>query len=147
MCKRTYIRAFFAVAAGMMALSSVPGVRADDWSQWQGPDRNARSKETGLLQEWPKDGPPLVWKATGIGKGMGGISVSRGRIYTTGDDAEQTAWIYALNEADGKPAWSAKIGPGGNSIAWRAASTTSRSLSGRLGSPRWSRSSKQAQFH
>ena len=27
---------------------------ADDWPQWQGPDRNAVSKETGLLQEWPK---------------------------------------------------------------------------------------------
>ena len=27
-----------------------------DWPQWQGPDRNAVSKETGLLQEWPKDG-------------------------------------------------------------------------------------------
>jgi len=109
MCNRT----LFTVAAAILALSSA-GARADDWPRWQGPDRNARSKETGLLQEWPKDGPPLVWKATGIGKGMGGISVSRGRIYTTGDDAEQTAWIYALNEADGKPAWSAKIGPGGN---------------------------------
>jgi hypothetical protein len=25
-----------------------------DWPQWQGPDRNSVSKETGLLQEWPK---------------------------------------------------------------------------------------------
>src|SRR3954470_840813 len=81
---------------------------ADDWPQWQGPDRNAVSKETGLLKEWPKEGPPLTWKATGIGRGMGGIAVSRGRIYTTGDDAQQTAWLYAANEADGKPVWSAK---------------------------------------
>src|SRR6266566_4276724 len=73
-----------------------------DWPQWQGPDRNAISRETGLLKEWPKEGPPLAWKATGIGKGMGGIAVSRSRIYTTGDDAERTAWLYALNEADGK---------------------------------------------
>ena len=57
-------------------------------AEWQGPDRNAVSKETGLLQEWPKDGPPLAWKGTGLGKGMGGIAVSRGRIYTTGDDAD-----------------------------------------------------------
>ena len=89
-------------------------VFADDWPQWQGPARNAVSKETGLLKEWPQDGPPLAWKATGIGKGMGGIAVTRGRIYTTGDDREQTAWLLALNESDGKPAWSAKIGAGGN---------------------------------
>ena len=85
-----------------------------DWPQWQGPDRNAVSKETGLLKEWPAEGPALAWKASGIGKGMGGIAINRGRIYTTGDDGESTAWLYALNESDGKPAWKAKIGPGGN---------------------------------
>jgi outer membrane protein assembly factor BamB len=45
---------------------------------------------------------------------MGGIAVSGGRIYTTGDDDDATAWLYAFNESDGKPVWSAKIGPGGN---------------------------------
>ena len=45
---------------------------------------------------------------------MGGIAVSDGRIYTTGDDAANTAWLYAFNESDGQAAWSAKIGPGGN---------------------------------
>src|SRR5581483_11619722 len=34
-----------------------------DWPQWQGPDRNAISKERGLLQTWPEKGPPLIWKA------------------------------------------------------------------------------------
>jgi outer membrane protein assembly factor BamB len=87
---------------------------AEDWPQWQGPDRNAVSKERGLLQEWPKDGPPLAWKTTGLNKGMGGMAVSSGRIYTTGDDAEKTAWLYAFSETDGKALWSAKIGPGGN---------------------------------
>ena len=87
---------------------------ADDWPQWQGPDRNAVSKERGLLQEWPQDGPPLAWKSTGLGKGMGGIAVSRGRIYTTGDDDQRAAWLHAFTESDGKPVWSRKIGPGGN---------------------------------
>jgi len=110
--------AFFALFCTVLAvylgcgwLSTASG---DDWPQWQGPDRTAVSKETGLLQEWPKDGPPLAWKGTGLGKGMGGIAVSKGRIYTTGDDAEKTAWLYAFNESDGKPVWSAKLGPGGN---------------------------------
>lgn len=85
-----------------------------DWPQWQGPDRNAVSKETGLLKEWPKDGPPLAWRTNGIGRGMGGIAISRGRIYTTGDDSEYTAWLFALDESDGKLLWKAKIGRGGN---------------------------------
>jgi outer membrane protein assembly factor BamB len=85
-----------------------------DWPRWQGPDRNAVSKETGLLKEWPKDGPPLAWRTNGIGTGMGGIAVSGGRIYTTGDDNDATAWLFALNESDGKLVWKEKIGRGGN---------------------------------
>jgi alcohol dehydrogenase (cytochrome c) len=41
-----------------LLLTAMPAA-ADDWPQWQGPDRNAISKETGLLKEWPKDGPAL----------------------------------------------------------------------------------------
>src|SRR6516162_9045816 len=33
---------------------------AADWPQWRGPDRDGLSKETGLLKEWPKDGPKLA---------------------------------------------------------------------------------------
>jgi outer membrane protein assembly factor BamB len=114
MRKQASRRLLATLTAVGLALAFVPGARGDDWPQWQGPDRNAVSGETGFLKEWPTEGPPLVWKATGIGKGMGGIAISKGRIYTTGDDAEGTAWLYVLNESDGKPAWSAKIGPGGN---------------------------------
>ena len=39
------------------------------WPQWRGPNRDGVSKETGLLKQWPADGPPLVWKATGAGRG------------------------------------------------------------------------------
>ncbi len=92
----------------------LPGAAAvaEDWPQWQGPDRNAISKERGLLKEWPKDGPQLVWKANGIGEGMGGVAISGNRIYTTGD-SDGSAWLFALNEADGKQVWKAKIGRGG----------------------------------
>jgi outer membrane protein assembly factor BamB len=107
---RTFL-SVVSVTAGCGWLSTASG---DDWPQWQGPERTAVSKERGLLQEWPKDGPPLAWKGTGLGKGMGGIAVNAGRIYTTGDDAERTARLYAFNESDGKPVWSAKIGTGGN---------------------------------
>lgn len=92
----------------------LPGATAvaADWPQWQGPDRTAVSREKGLLQEWPKDGPPLAWKVKGIGEGMGGVAVSKGRIYTTGD-SDGSAWLFALNESDGKQVWKAKVGRAG----------------------------------
>ena len=45
---------------------------AADWPQWQGPDRNAISQETGFLQAWTPEGPPLAWKVDGLGLGGGG---------------------------------------------------------------------------
>jgi outer membrane protein assembly factor BamB len=115
MNKQPALHASLAVLTSFaLCLAVTRAARADDWPQWQGPDRNAVSKETGLLKEWPKGGPPLAWKASGIGKGMGGVAISKGRIYTTGDDGDGSAWLYALDEADGKLAWKAKIGRGGN---------------------------------
>src|SRR5688572_16120691 len=83
-----------------------------DWPQWQGPDRNAISKERELLQEWSEKGPPLAWKANGVGSGMGGVAISKGRIYTTGDSGD-SSWLFALKESNGELIWKAKIGRGG----------------------------------
>ena len=52
-----------------------------DWPQWQGQDRTAVSKETGLLQDWPKEGPPLVWSLDTLGGGYSTPSISQGRIF------------------------------------------------------------------
>lgn len=102
--------AFFLVLA--LLSTSAFAQASFDWPQWQGTDRNAISKERGLFQAWPETGPPLAWKANGIGKGMGGIAVSKGRIYTTGD-IDGTAWLFALKETNGELIWKAKIGQGG----------------------------------
>ena len=42
---------------------------AANWPQWRGPERNGISQETGLLKEWPKEGPRLLWQAKDIGSG------------------------------------------------------------------------------
>ena len=81
-----------------------------DWPQWQGPDRNAVSKETGLLKEWTKEGPPLAWKATGLGGGDSAPSIAAGRIFGMGDRAEDEV-TWALSETDGKTLWVTTFGP------------------------------------
>src|SRR5213592_1051931 len=81
-----------------------------DWPQWQGPDRNAISKETGLLKEWPKDGPPLAWKVKGLGGGDSAPAVAAGRIFGMGTRGPDEV-VWALSEADGKELWTARLGP------------------------------------
>jgi len=84
-----------------------------DWPQFRGPNRDGHSPDTGLLSEWPSDGPPLAWKATGIGHGYSTVSVAGSRIFTMGDGPD-TSSVYAL-DMNGKPLWSASIGkPGGD---------------------------------
>ncbi len=88
-----------------------------DWAQWRGPNRDGLSPDTGLLKQWPADGPPLAWKATGLGEGYSSVSLSGSRLFTMGDVGGSSTLI-ALNAADGKQLWSCKVGePGGKRSA------------------------------
>lgn len=81
-----------------------------DWPQWQGPDRTAHSQETGLLKEWPKDGPPLAWKIKGLGGGDSTPSLAAGRIYGMSHRGSDEI-VWALAEQDGKEIWATRIAP------------------------------------
>jgi outer membrane protein assembly factor BamB len=83
---------------------------ASDWPQWQGSERTAHSKETGLLKEWPKDGPPLAWRIKGLGGGDSTPSVAAGRIYGMSNRGEDEV-VWALSEQDGKEIWAVRIAP------------------------------------
>ena len=37
-------------------------VCADDWNQWLGNQRDAVSRETGILLQFPPSGPPVRWR-------------------------------------------------------------------------------------
>ena len=58
---------------------------AGDWPQWKGPNRDSICTETGLLQEWPEEGPKLLWKCTGLGGGYSTIAIAKDKFFTTGD--------------------------------------------------------------
>jgi outer membrane protein assembly factor BamB len=79
------------------------------WPQWRGPNRDGISKETGLLKQWPADGPPLVWKATGAGAGYSSFSISDGRLYTMGLRGDRE-YVIAFDIATGKEAWATAHG-------------------------------------
>src|SRR4026207_319721 len=99
-----------ALAVTVLALAQNGLCAQFDWPQWQGPERTAHSKETGLLKEWPKDGPPLAWKMTGLGGGDSTPSIANGRIYGMSTRGENE-FVWALSEKDGKEIWAAKISP------------------------------------
>lgn len=101
----TLALAFFAAIFAPQGLSA-----PFDWPQWQGPDRTAHSRETGLLKEWPKDGPSLTWKVQGLGGGDSTPSIAAGRIYGMSHRGSDEV-VWALSEKDGKGIWATRIAP------------------------------------
>src|SRR5262249_35121883 len=102
-----------------LAVLAVPlaalAATAADWPQWRGPARDAVSAETGLLKEWPKDGPKLLWKAADVGNGYSTPSVAKGRVYLLGDKGDDE-FALALDAKDGKELWKVPLGKVGKNF-------------------------------
>ena len=88
---------------------------SSDWPQWRGPHRDGISGETGLLKEWPENGPPLKWRTAGLGGGYSSLVIVGDRIYTLGNRRGKDGGgthLLALSLADGKEIWATRFPPG-----------------------------------
>jgi outer membrane protein assembly factor BamB len=93
---------------------------ADDWPQWLGPHRDSVWRETGIVEKFPTNGPPVLWRAK-VGGGYAGPSVADGRVYVTDRQLASGASnpsdpfdrsvvhgferVLCLSEADGELLW------------------------------------------
>jgi outer membrane protein assembly factor BamB len=103
-------RVLLGVLLVLLLLASLhPEASGGDWPCWRGPDRTGVSTETGLLATWPKEGPRLLWKATGLGGGYSTPSVAAGRVFALGSKGEDE-FLLALDAKDGKQLWSTRLG-------------------------------------
>jgi outer membrane protein assembly factor BamB len=87
---------------------------ADDWPQWRGPHRDGVSQESGLLKQWPKDGPPLIWKVTDAGSGYSTPAVVAEQIFFLGNDGVESEYVRAISAKDGSKLWTTTLGKVGN---------------------------------
>ncbi len=94
----------------LLSLAAYPA----DWPQWRGPQRNGVSSETGLLKEWPKEGPRLVWQAKEIGDGYATPAVVGNRLYIMSSRGLDSEVVQALSTETGAQVWATKIGKVGN---------------------------------
>ena len=86
------------------ALNSI----AADWAQWRGPNRDGVNPEKGLANQWPKDGPKLIYKATGVGVGFSSVVISNDTLYTLGD-LDDACYLFAL-DLKGNHKWKSRVG-------------------------------------
>lgn len=92
-----------------LLLLAAANASAADWPQFRGPKRDGISAETGLLQEWPKDGPKLLWTYRDAGLGFSCPAIVGDTLYTLGgwDDGE---YVLAIDMKTGKEQWKTKVG-------------------------------------
>jgi outer membrane protein assembly factor BamB len=96
-------------AAVLASLALLAPAVASDWPGWRGPGRDGVSPETGLLPQWGPGGPPLAWKASGIGAGFSSVAVADDRVYTMGD-RDGAQHVFALRRDGGGILWKTQVG-------------------------------------
>ena len=124
---RTAIRnSVLAVCFFSLSVSNTAAQNTNDWPCFHGYDRANKSTETGLLKEWPGNGPELLWTVSGLGDGYSSISEGGGLLYTAGKYDNQTyLFCYDLN---GKPVWKKPNGKAWTTtLSWATSYTGSRS--------------------
>jgi len=85
------------------------------WPHLRGPRYDAQSADTGLVDSWPSEGPPILWNRE-IGCGYSALIAVGSRVYTqTQNLTDQT--VLALDAVTGQTIWQHRYGwpyePGG----------------------------------
>jgi outer membrane protein assembly factor BamB len=101
------------VALATLCLAPL-AARGDDWPQWLGPKRDGVWRETGIIDNFPKDGPKVLWRAKVAG-GYSGPAVADGKVYvmdyvTDGDTRKEASGRSNLKGQERVLCFDAKTG-------------------------------------
>jgi outer membrane protein assembly factor BamB len=102
---------------GVVLGAAGPGLALDAWPQFRGPQRDGRSGERNLADQWPEAGPRLLWRRA-LDQGFSAVSVADGALYTLAAQgvsrdgvAEEDAheYVVALRATDGEELWRTRL--------------------------------------
>src|SRR5437773_2600498 len=82
-------------------------VRAEDWPQWRGLNRDSVCGEIGLLQSFPAEGLKVRWRVP-VGWGFSSPVVAQGRVYLADSDLTEPQAkerLHCWDETTGKVIW------------------------------------------
>src|SRR5882724_6624682 len=94
-------------AALILQLLLFAALRAEDWPQWRGPNRDGVWGETGILQTFPADGLKVRWRVP-AGWGFASPVVAQGRVYLADSELMKPMArerLRCFDEATGKTLW------------------------------------------
>ena len=94
MAKCLSLLAFLLIGVQSMTAQTIYG--------WRGPHRDGKYDETGLMKQWPQDGPQLLWETLEIGKGYSSPVIVGNRLYITGMDEDESHEVFYAFTLDGQ---------------------------------------------
>lgn len=118
--ERSKLFAMTALASVAGLLSTNQTLRADDWPQWGGPQRDLVWRETGIVEQLPAGKQlPRLW-STPIAEGYSGPAVADGRVFITDYLRQQRSErVLCLDAENGQVQWTHKY-PTGYTISYPA---------------------------
>ena len=67
--------------------------------QWRGSDRDGKYDESGLLSQWPENGPQLLWSTNILGAGFAAPVVTADKLLVMGtENGNSTLFAFDLNK-------------------------------------------------
>ncbi len=99
-------RLIFVTAFLLLTLAN--SIKAQDWPQFLGPERNSTSLQKNLLRTWPATGPEVLWTAN-IGIGYGGPVVKDGKVYLLDRIDSIGDIMRSFDFTTGKELWKSEI--------------------------------------
>jgi outer membrane protein assembly factor BamB len=94
-------------AALTLPLLLSAALRAEDWPQWRGPNRDGVCGETGLLQAFPAEGLKVRWRVP-VGWGWSSPVVAQGSVYLADSvvvKPKAKERVHCFDETSGKALW------------------------------------------
>ena len=77
---------------------------------WRGPQHNGYYPDKGLLNQWPAEGPSLVFETEDAGKGYSSPLVVGDKVYITGLNEDGTKEVFQCYTLQGKKQYSVEYG-------------------------------------
>jgi outer membrane protein assembly factor BamB len=102
---------YFVLIFSVIAVGVIHGCSSENphqRAQWRGANRDGVFTESNLMDQWPEEGPELLWTFEGLGRGFAAPAVTSEGLYVNGEE-DGNSYLYAL-DLDGKLRWKSPNG-------------------------------------
>ncbi len=106
--KAQFILTILTLALISACSTSEPAKQETDRSEWRGPNRDGIYTETGLLTEWPDEGPELLWKFSELGLGFSSPAIVADQMFINGT-IDSISYLFNL-DLNGNLNWKKSYG-------------------------------------